>query len=234
MFKTLASACLLVLGLAADPARAVGDLGFETGSTQGWSVSADGALLSAESRRTLTLVDEADSSFTSTATLTPAAGSYFGLLQMGAMPATDQLWPSSYSSQASFSLDPSLSTGGTLYLRLLTSDYWYSTPATPGGPAYDDQITVRYDGDASSAQGLSASFILGAGAVGDSGWQAFALRPGTQQVQVTLTNYYNVEASNAPLAAIDFSATAVPEPSSFALMALGLGVLLRVRSRSRA
>ena len=106
--------------------------------------------------------------------------------------------------------------------------------AGPGIPAYDDSIAVVYDGDTANPDVWRASDILAAGWSGDSGWQPFALPAGTQHLQFTLSNRYSIDGSNAPLVAIDFSVASVPEPSSFALMALGLGVLVRVRSRPRA
>ena len=117
--------------------------------------------------------------------------------------------------------------------NLLTADYFYSD-AGPGIPAYDDSVSVVYDGDTANPDVWRASDILAAGWSGDSGWQPFALPAGTQHLQFTLSNRYSIDGSNAPLVAIDFSVASVPEPSSFALMALGLGVLVRVRSRPRA
>ena len=98
----------------------------------------------------------------------------------------------------------------------------------------DRQHLTVYDGDTANPDVWRASDILAAGWSGDSGWQPFALPAGTQHLQFTLSNRYSIDGSNAPLVAIDFSVASVPEPSSFALMALGLGVLVRVRSRSRA
>ena len=139
----------------------------------------------------------------------------------------------SHSSQAEFTLDLPSAAGDKLFLRLLTADYFYSD-AGPGIAAYDDSVSVVYDGDTANPDVWRASDILAAGWSGDSGWQPFALPAGTQHLQFTLSNRYSIDGSNAPLVAIDFSVASVPEPSSFALMALGLGVLVRVRSRPRA
>ena len=236
MFKSLSSLCkpaALALaaclgGLSAHAAPA----GFESGDTQGWTVSADGVTLTAQGSYTVTLTDDHDPSFAYTTTVTPVSGGYFGLLQMGPMPPTGTTTPVSHSSQAEFTLDLPSAAGDKLFLRLLTADYLYSD-AGPGIPAYDS-VSVVYDGDTANPDVWRASDILAAGWSGDSGWQPFALPAGTQHLQFTLSNRYSIDGSNAPLVAIDFSVASVPEPSSFALMALGLGVLVRVRSRPRA
>ena len=237
MFKSLSSLCKpAALALAAClgglPAHAA-PAGFESGDTQGWTVSADGVTLTAQGSYTVTLTDDHDPSFAYTTTVTPVSGGYFGLLQMGPMPPTGTTTPVSHSSQAEFTLDLPSAAGDKLFLRLLTADYLYSD-AGPGIPAYDDSVSVVYDGDTANHDVWRASDILAAGWSGDSGWQPFALPAGTQHLQFTLSNRYSIDGSNAPLVAIDFSVASVPEPSSFALMALGLGVLVRVRSRPRA
>jgi hypothetical protein len=234
MFKSLSMPAALVLTASlVTPLAHAAPAGFESGDAQGWTVSADGVQLTAQGSYTVTLTDDQDPSFSYTTTVTPVSGGYFGLLQMGTMPATTATTPVSYSSQAEFTLALPSTAGDKLFLRLLAADYLYSD-AGPGVPAYDDSIAVVYDGDTANPDVWRASDILDAGWSGDSGWQPFVLPVGTQHLQFTLTNHYSVDGNNAPLAALDFSVASVPEPSSFALMALGLGVLVRVRSRPRA
>lgn len=235
MFKNLAVALALTAGLGA-PVWAASDLGFESGDTSGWTLSG-GATLSAVGSYSTNVVDEYDPGFVMPVSLSPVEGSQFGVLQMGPAPATSSLLPVSHDSTATLSLGAASRYGDVLYLRLLTADYFYSVAPSPGIPTYNDRVSVVYDGNGASPDVLSAADILNSGYTADSGWLGYALRPGTQQVSITLTNFHDIGGSNPPTLAIDFSAAPVPENSSFALMAAGLGVLALVgrrRQTSRA
>jgi uncharacterized protein (TIGR03382 family) len=112
--------------------------------------------------------------------------------------------------------------GDVVFLRLLSADYFYS--------GLDDEIAITYDGALTDR--VTAVDILASGYAGDSGWVGFAVPTGTQNIYLTLTNYYDVDASNTPIAAIDY-VSAVPENPTAAMLAAGLGVLALVGRRRR-
>lgn len=219
-FKHLAAA-LALTGLAASPAFALNNLGFESGDASGW-LNINGPTLSAASSLSLTLTDERDPGFALPVSVTPVDGSHFGVLTMPDGVTTDPVVSTAQAWSFNLAGAPSVY-GDMVYLRLISADYFYA--------GLDDEIAITYDGGLTDR--ITAADILNAGYSGDSGWLGFAVPTGTQNVYLTLTNFYDASGSNTPIAAIDYVPAAVPENSSLAMLAAGLGALALVGRRRR-
>jgi hypothetical protein len=219
-FKNLVAA-LALTGLASAPAFALNNAGFETGDASGW-LNINSPTLSAASSLSVLLTDERDPSFALPVSIAPVDGSYFGVMTM---PDGITVDPGVSTAQTwSFNLTGAPSAyGDMVYLRLISADYFYQ--------GLDDEIAVTYDGGLTDR--ITAADILSAGYSGDSGWLGFAVPTGTQNVYLTLTNFYDASGSNTPIAAIDYVPAAVPENSSLAMLGAGLGALALVGRRRR-
>lgn len=219
-FKHLAAA-LALTGLGASPAFALNNVGFETGDASGW-ININSPALSAVTSLSTTLTDERDPTFALPVTIAPVDGSYFGVLTMPDGITTDPVVSTAQTWSFNLAGAPS-AYGDMVYLRLISADYFYA--------GLDDEIAITYDGGLTDR--ITSADILNAGYSGDSGWLGFAVPTGTQNVYLTLTNYYDASGSNTPIAAIDYVPASVPENSSLAMLGAGLGALTLVGRRRR-
>lgn len=263
MLKKLVYA-LALTGLASGQAFALTNAGFESGDTSGWTpiIPANGMTVVGYGTpgATFNVVDDAytpidpvtnlpipTTIYSPTVEAFPTAGlagsvgagNHFALLET--CPAGTVAMSCTSSSTFSFNLSGPVSAFGDYFLaRLFTADYQHN---------YNDTLTVTYSGssmtsisDKISVQSMNPTE---SNTIADSGWIAFAVPIGTQNIFVQLDNVAIVPYGgnpkdnlfNRPIAAIDYAAaiavTPVPEAGTTAMMLAGLGVLGMV-SRRRA
>ena len=263
MLKKLVYA-LALTGLASGQAFALTNAGFETGDTSGWTpiIPANGMTVVGYGTpgATINVVDDVytpldpvtnlpipTTIYSPTVDAFPTAGlpgsvgagNYFALLET--CPAGTAALSCTSSSTYSFNLSGPVSAYGDYFLaRLFTADYVHN---------YNDKLTITYSGSGMSSVSDTISVMsmnpTESNTIADSGWIAFGVPIGTQNIYVQLDNVavvpYNGDPNdrlfNRPIAAIDYAAamvvTPVPEAGTTAMMLAGLGVLGLV-SRRRA
>lgn len=261
MLKKLVYA-LALTGLASGQAFALTNAGFESGNASGWTptIPTNGLTVVGYGTpgATIDVIDDAytpvdpatglpiptsiykptiDAFPTAGLPGTVGAGNYFGLLET--CPAGTAALSCSSSTTYSFNLSGPVSAYGDFFLaRLFTADYLHN---------YNDTLTITYSG--ASMTSISDTISVRSmnpgqdSAIADSGWIAFAVPVGTQNIFVKLDNVSVIPFNgsptdklfNRPIAAIDYAAAVspVPEAGTTAMMLAGLGVMGLV-SRRRA
>jgi hypothetical protein len=206
-------------------AFAVGNAGFEAGTTNDWFTFPAGALTAATSG---TVVDVIDDAYHSSPTpvesvaIDAVEGNWFGLLTMN--PAV---------SSASFSVNASLGTVGSndyFWMRLLSPEY---------DAGFNDSATVSFYGTNTliplATYTWSALDTIADGYFPDPGWRGYAVPIDALSLTVTLNNVG--DKYNLSTVALDYSVVApVPEPQTYAMMLAGLGAvgfMARRRGRNR-
>jgi PEP-CTERM motif len=259
MIKKLFASTALAL-VAASPAFALTNPGFEAGNTSGWfptipngglqvvGYGTPGAMVNVVDDVYITdpitgnpvpttiLSRAVDAVPTSLLAGTGGVGNYFGLIETCAANVAAVNCPSAMT--ATFNLGGPVSAYGDYFLaRLFTAEYL---------PNYNDSVTISYFG-AGSATALATDVVsvqsIGTGQP-DSGWFAFGVPVGTQSIYVQVDNVAlvpfggnpNDKLYNRPIVAIDYAAavTPVPEADASAMMLAGLGVLGLVARRRKA
>ncbi|MFM2053329.1 MAG: hypothetical protein RL456_1366 [Pseudomonadota bacterium] len=231
MIRKLVSAAALA-AFAAAPAYALGDAGFESGTTNDWSYTTGGTLeLWTHNTQTMTVWNDydlngdgvADGDFTTAYNITAAAGNYFGVMysDFGSTPTQ------------AFTLNltgPQSRPGDIFYMRLFSSEFVF--------PDHNDYGRVSFFGNgallATDYISVQSNVTVASGGTGiDSGWRGFAAPIGTTAIAVDLFNV-SLDGKNSPILAIDYAAAPVPEADVTAMMVVGLGALgFAARRRSR-
>lgn len=232
MFKRSLMA-VAVLGAVSSPAFALGNAGFEFGTTSQWTLlSGDvGSSLKARRNPTITILDEADPSFSYTETVAPLDGRWLGALTMNkSFTNTEGVKRAKVSYRFTANQQPT-TTKDVLALRLFSADYVY--------PSFKDYVSVEYvlGGGIKFRDILEDDEFFGSSAP-DTGWVPFAVPIGTKFINVKLVNSYNRYANNTPTLLLDYypytaggplptsaTITAVPEPANVAMMLAGLGIV---------
>jgi len=248
MLKKLVYA-LALTGLASGQAFALTNPGFETGTTAGWSPTIPTVGLSVAAYGTsgavVSVVDDysnlvpteilsraVDAVPTGLLSGTTGVGSYFGLLET--CPAGTAALSCTSTTTFTFNLSGPVSVYGDYFLaRLFTADY--------DSNVANDSVTITYSGvsgstsDVVSVQSMNPTADM---AIADSGWQAFAVPVGTQNIVIQVENAGATTTDalyNRPIVAIDYASaiqvSPVPEADASAMMLAGLGVLGMVARR---
>ena len=220
MLKKALLAATCAAAFLAPAHAAVNDIGFESGTvSSAWLLPAN--LQAVGSATVDYLVDPVTGdSCHCLNNITPVEGAYFGLLAPNY--PTNSGTPGVVGTAGTTLLNYT-TTGldaGYVFLRLITDDYFWT-------PGINDSVTVTFNGATTTSYTLNSSDM----ASPDSGWQRFALPSGTDSMVVQLNDQYD-SVNNIPTLAIDFSTSAIPEPTSVAMMLAGLGALGLKRRRS--
>lgn len=256
MLKKLVYA-LALTSLASGQAFALTNPGFETGTAAGWSPTIPAVGFSVAGYGTsdavVKVVDDynvldANGNAVPTEILsravdavsigllsgTTGVGNYFGLLET--CPAGTAALSCGSTTTFTFNLSGPVSAYGDYFLaRLFTADY--------DGSVANDSVTITYSGvsgstsDVISVQSMNPTADL---SIADSGWKAFGVPVGTQNIVVQVENSGATLTDalyNRPIVAIDYASaiqvSPVPEADVSVMMLAGLGVLGMV-SRRRA
>lgn len=253
---------LALAGLASGQAFALNNAGFETGDATGWGpvipVNGMTVVQYGTPGATVNVVDDvgyANNYDAVTNTVTPVVvysaaveatdagllpgsvgvGNHFALLET--CPANVAVASCASASTFSFNLSGPVSAYGDYFLaRLFTGDFLDN---------YNDSVTITYSGAtmASVSDVISVQALNVEGFNTDSGWRAFGVPVGTQNIFVQVDNVsivpYNGNAQdnlyNRPIVAIDYAAAVavspVPEADVSVMMLAGLGVLGLVARR---
>jgi hypothetical protein len=215
----------VALATAAFAAPAFADVGLESGSTAGYTVSGSGTFAAATSAAVS--FDAATYGVDYATTITPAVGSYFGVL------TTDDSLDSP--TTLTYTYATATTTVDTLALRFVTTDAYEG--------AWNDTITLKlYDSTGTAYFNTTYTATEFFGLTGtdyypDSGWLKFSVAAGTSKFEISIANTF--EAGNAPTAYVDYYKTpvttpAVPEAGSIAMTLAGLAAVGLMARRRRA
>jgi hypothetical protein len=223
MLKKLVTV-LALAGLASGQAFALGDAGFESGTTNDWSYTTGGTLelWSNTPGQTMTVWNDydlngdgvADGDFTTAYNITAAAGNHFGVMYADFGSTAGQAFTLNLTG-------PQSRPGDIFYMRLFSSEFVF--------PEHNDYARVSFFGGggllASDSISVQSHVMVSGGGNGiDSGWRGFAAPTGTTSIAVDLFNV-SPDGKNSPILAIDYAAAPVPEADVTAMMLAGLGAL---------